>query len=182
MANALTDPPFAANPPVKLNVNAKVLGLVLGIIAVILGVLDLIGMLGAFGLCSGILGGVCGFPLLWVLGSLITLVADVTVAIGGFRMYQDNREGKTWVVYGIALGVVGQVLNLVGTIIAYSGLSAFGVGFSTGAIFGFVIYLIIRFIVYYLVVISRFPGEAPLAPTSYGGYGGGTPPPPPPSV
>src|SRR4030088_3698991 len=42
MANVLTDPPFAANPPIKLNVNAKVLGLVIGILAVIAAVIDLI--------------------------------------------------------------------------------------------------------------------------------------------
>ena len=35
MANILTDPPFAADPPIKLNVPAKTLGLVIGILAII---------------------------------------------------------------------------------------------------------------------------------------------------
>jgi len=35
--------------------------------------------------------------------------------------------------------------------------------------------------VYYLVVISRFPGEAPLV-SSPGGYGAPPPPPPPPPM
>ncbi|TME45429.1 MAG: hypothetical protein E6I33_02120 [Chloroflexi bacterium] len=180
MANSITDPPFASDPPVKLNVDAKVLGLVLGIIAVVLAVIDLIGMLGAFTLCGGFVRG-CGFPILWVLGSIVVLVADVMVAVGGFRMYQGDRSGKNLVIYGIVVAVIAQVVNLIGTIIAYSGLAGLGLGIGAGAIIGFIFWLVIRFIVYYLVVISRFPGEAPLV-SSPGGYGAPPPPPPPPPM
>ena len=130
MANALTEPPFAQNPPVKLNVNAKVLGLVVGIIAVILAVIDLFGLLAVFGLtaiCPG-----CGFPFLWLLGALITLVADIFAAVGGFRMYSGQRQGKDLVIYGLALAVIAQIISLIGTILAYShyvlGYSAAGGG------------------------------------------------------
>ena len=180
MANTLTDPPFASDPPVKVNVDAKVLGLVLGIIAVVFAVIDLVGMLGAFSICGGLAGG-CGFPVLWVVGSIVLLVADVMVAIGGFRMYQSNPEGKNLVIYGIALAVVAQIVNLIGTIIAYSGLSSLGLGIGAGAVIGFIFWLVVRFIVYYLVVISRFPGQAPLV-ASPGGYGSPPPPPPPPPM
>jgi hypothetical protein len=182
MANALTDPPFAANPPVKVNINAKTLGLVLLILGILGIIVEALGLLAVFGLCS--VGGItitgCGFPLFWLLGQLIGLAGVVIGTIGAYRMYQGNREGKDWVIYGLALGLLGAVVGLIGQIIAYSGL--IGLGLGGGAIFVFIIDLVIYFIVYYIVVISRFPGDTPLAPTSYGGYGGGTPPPPPPSV
>jgi hypothetical protein len=179
MANALTDPPFAQNPPVKLNVNAKTLGLVLLILGIIGIVFGAIGLITLFGFCS--IGGIslgCGFPILWLLGDLVGLFGAVIGTIGAYRMYQLNRQGKEWVVYGLALGVLGEVISLIGTIIAYSGV--IGLSFGGAAIFGLIIYLIIAFIVYYLVVISRFPGEAPLVAQSPGG-GYGAPPPPPPA-
>ncbi|MBV8527168.1 MAG: hypothetical protein JOZ75_02520 [Candidatus Dormibacteraeota bacterium] len=167
MANALTDPPFAADPPVKLNVNAKILGLVIGIIAIIGAILSLIGLLAAFGACT-ILGqtiGGCGVPILWLLGAVIQVVAYILGAVGGFRMYQLNREGKNNVVYGLALGFLGTIVYLIGNIIFYAGISVIGAGYG-GAIVGVIIDLIIIFIFYYLVVISRFPGEAPLVPSA----------------
>jgi hypothetical protein len=172
MANALTDPPFAADPPVKVNVNARILGLVIGILAVIGAILTLF----AGGLIS-LIGFAGGFAIIWFLGVLISLVAEIMVAIGGFRMYNLDRGGKDLVIYGLALALAGAVLNLVGQLIAYSGIYAFGYA-PAGAIVGLIIDAIIYFIIYYLVVISRFPGEQPLAPGGMGGYR--TPPPPPP--
>ncbi|MBV9099859.1 MAG: hypothetical protein JOZ46_09085 [Candidatus Dormibacteraeota bacterium] len=175
MANTLTDPPFAANPPVKLNVNAKILGLVLAILAVIgavfIGLLE--GLISVFAFAGG-------FQLIWGLGVIVGLIAYILAAIGGFQMYNLNRDGKRLVIYGIALGLLGALISLIGNIVAYSGIYALGYS-AAGAIVGFIFALIIYGILYYLVVISRFPGEAPVAP-SYGGGYGGTPPPPPPSV
>src|SRR5207302_613793 len=96
-------------------------------------VIDLIGRLGAVPLCGGFVRG-CGFPILWVLGSIVVLVADVMVAVGGFRMYQADRSGKNLVIYGIVVAVIAQVVNLIGTIIAYSGLAGLGLGIGAGAI------------------------------------------------
>jgi len=179
MANALTDPPFAADPPVKLNVNAKILGLVIGILATIGAIFSLLGLLAAFGACT--IGGLtitgCGFPVVWLLGAAVQLVAFILGAVGGFRMYQLNSEGKLNVIYGLVLGAVGTILYLVGNIIFYSGFTIGGVGYGS-AIVSVVIDLIVIFIFYYLVVISRFPGEAPLV-ASPGGYGAPPPPPPP---
>lgn len=183
MANVLTDPPFAADPPVKFNINAKILGLVLGILALIAGIFSLLGLLAVFGACTiaGVSIGGCGFPILWLLGTVLQVAAFGLAALGGFRMYQMNREGKINFIYGCALGALGTVVYLVGNIIFYSGISVLGAGYG-GAIVGAIIDLIFIFIFYYLVVISRFPGEAPLVPSAYGGgYGGyGSPPPPPP--
>lgn len=175
MANTLTDPPFAANPPVKLNVNAKILGLVIAILAV----LGIILSLFAGGLLS-IFGFVGGLAPIWLLGVLIAIVAEVFAAIGGFQMWNLNRGGKNLVIYGLALGLVGAIVTLIGQIVAYSGLLLYS---ASGAVVGLIFDIIIYGIIYYLVVISRFPGEAPMSPTSYGGgYGGNAPPPPPPSV
>ncbi len=173
MPNALTDPGFAANPPVKLNVNARVLGLVIGILAIIGAILNLF----AGGLFS-IFAFAGGFAFLWFLGVLIGLVADILAAIGGFRMYNLDRSGKVLVIYGLALSLLGAIVHLIGELIAYSGI--YSVLYSpAGAIVGLIIDLIVLGIIYYLVVISRFPGEAPMAP-GVGGTGYGSPPPPPP--
>jgi len=57
-----------------------------------------------------------------------------------------------------------------------------------GGVGSFVFDLIIAVVLYYLVVISRWPGDAPLVATGpTGGYGNppggyGSPPPPPPSA
>ncbi len=175
MPNALTDPPFAANPPVKINVNARILGLVIAILAIIGAILNLF----AGGLFS-IFAFAGGFAFLWFLGVLIGLVADIFAAIGGFRMYNLDRSGKQFVIYGLALAVLGAVVHLIGELIAYSGI--YSVLYSpAGAIVGLIIDIIVLGIVYYLVVVSRFPGEAPLSPGAGGGYRT-PPPPPPPSV
>jgi hypothetical protein len=171
MANMLTDPKFAANPPVKLNVDAKIIGLVVAILAVLGAIVTL--FLGGLLSLLGFAGGVA--PI-WLLGVLITLAGEVLGAIGGFQMYSANRRGKDLVIYGLALGLLGALVSLIGQIIAYSGVYAY-IGYG-GAIFGLIIDVIVYGILYYLVVISRFPGDVPLT-QSPGGYG--APPPPPPA-
>ena len=184
MPNVLTDPPFAADPPVKFNINAKILGLVLGILALIGAIINLLGLLAVFGACTvlGVSINGCGFPILWLLGALLQVAAFALAAVGGFRMYQMNREGKINFIYGCALGALGTVVYLVGNIVFWGGISVTGAAGVGGAVVGVIIDLIFIFVFYYLVVISRFPGEAPLVPSAYGGgYGGyGSPPPPPP--
>lgn len=173
MANVLTDPPFAADPPLKFNVNAKILGLVIGILAIIGLVLALIALPVVFALTSAVsnicseVGGVnCGTSGIFALaliGVLLSIVGDVLYAIGGFQMYNMNRAGKSKVIYGLAINVVGGVIQIIG----YGGVA------------GFIFSLIIAVVVYYLVVISRFPGETPLVASAAGGYGAPPPPPPP---
>ncbi|MEO8897868.1 MAG: hypothetical protein ABI352_09485 [Candidatus Dormibacter sp.] len=182
--NALLNPPFANDPPVKLNVNAKTLGLVLTILGVIGILLQLLGLIAIFGLCSGYAFGGCGLPIIWLLGDLVGFAGIILGTIGAYRMYQGNPQGKEWVIYGLLLGLLAAIITIIGEYAAYSGLIGLGVG--GGAIFGLIIDLIVYFIVYYLVIISRFPGGAPLSTgTMYGGppssYGGppSSPPPPP---
>lgn len=179
MANILTDPPFAADPPIKFNVPAKTLGLVIGILAIIGIILDLIALPVVFALnnavndansfcqavsgtnCGGTTSGIFGLALI---GVLVGLVGSILYAFGGFRMYQLNRSGKDLVIYGLAVSLIGGILAIVG----YGGVGSF------------IFSLIIAVVVYYLVVISRWPGDAPLVATAPpGGYGSPPPPPPP---
>lgn len=182
MANILTDPPFAADPPIKLNVPAKTLGLVIGILALIGAVLGGLvgGLFSLFSLAAGGFGGI------WLIGILIGLVADVMGAIGGFQMYSGNRAGKRLVIYALALGVLGGVVGAIGNIVAFSGVYTLGGYSAGGAIFGVIFDVIIYGIIWYVVVISRWPGDVPLV-ANPGGYGNppggyGSPPPPPPSA
>jgi hypothetical protein len=188
MANVLTDPPFAADPPIKLNVPAKTLGLVIGILAIIGIIIDLIALPVVFALnnvasdantvCRELGGQNCGTTGIFglaLIGVLIGLVGSVLYAFGGFRMYQLNRSGKDLVIYGLVVNLIGGIFAIVG----YGGIGSF------------IFSLIIAVVVYYLVVISRWPGDAPLVASTPGGYGnppggytppggGYTPPPPPP--
>jgi len=152
-----------ADPPVKLNISAKIIGL----IACILAALGLLGYLFAIPavLLIGTAETVLGVPVgthagilaVALLGLGIGVVAALLELIGGYRMYQENHEGKKLLIYGIALGALGSVV--------------YGIGF--GGIGGVIVGLVIDFIVYYIVVISRFSNEAPLV------AGGGPPTSPP---
>ncbi|MHB8718469.1 MAG: hypothetical protein ACYDAC_06220 [Candidatus Dormibacteria bacterium] len=178
---SLVDPPFAANPPVKLNINAKTLGLILAILGAIGLLFGLIGLIGIFGFCGSYsyLTG-CGFPVLWFLGEIVGLAGLAIGTLGAYRMYECNPQGKELVVYGLIVGFVGAVITLTGNIAAYSLVAGYGAGV---AIVGLVIDAIIYFILYYLVVISRFPGSAPsAAPGPPPSWGGPSTPPPPPSA
>ena len=91
MANILTDPPFAADPPIKLNVPAKTLGLVIGILAIIGIILDLIALPVVFALnndvntlCSEVGGLNCGTTGVFglaLIGVIIGLVGSILVRI-----------------------------------------------------------------------------------------------------
>lgn len=158
--DTLLHPPFENDPPVKLNISAKIIGL----IAAILAGLGLLGYLFAIpailalnALATGLGVYHPGIFVVALVGLLIGVVADILELIGGYRMYQENPEGKKLLIYGIVLGALGTIV--------------YGIGYSGFA--GVIIGLIIDFIIYYIVVISRFPGEAPLV-------AGGAPPPPPP--
>jgi hypothetical protein len=158
MANILTDPPFAADPPIKVNVPAKTLGLIagiLGVIGILFGLLALPAIFALNNACSELNGlgittscntGIFGIALI---GVLVAFVGAILYAFGGFRMYQLNRSGKDLVIYGLIVSLVGGILEIVG----YGGVG------------DFVFDVIIAVVLYYLVVISRWPGDAPLVAT-----------------
>ena len=91
--------------------------------------------------------------LLLPIAAIIGLIADVLIVVGGYRMYQENPDGKRYVIYGLALIVVDQLVSLVANAVHPISL-VFG-------LFGFVIFVAIIGCVYYLVVISRFKSDVP---------------------
>jgi hypothetical protein len=151
----LLDPPFAKDPPVKLNVPAKTLGLVYAIIGAISALLGLFGIFALLGL-SGLAvatGAFAGIFWLAVIGVIIGEVGTVIAAWGGYQMYQLKREGKRLVIYGLAVNVVGSLVGSLG---------------GAGDLAGWIVGTAIAFVLYYLVIISRFPGEPPLVPAAAG--------------
>ena len=148
----LLDPPFAKDPPVKLNISAKTLGLICAILAalaVVVGIPVALALLAA----GGILGGIF---ILAALGAVVSLVAEIIIAWGGYQMYELKREGKKTVIYGLLAFAVGSVLSGIG-------------GLSASSFTSLIVGLGITFVLYYLVVISRFPDEAPLVPAAVDG-------------
>ncbi len=140
--NSLLEPRFAADPPVKLNINASVLGLVIAILAglaVISELFSLITVLSASVVVASV--GFGGIVALAAIGLLADIAAAVMAALGGWRMYQRVPAGKNLVIYALVLAAVAEVVV--------------GVGYASIA--GAVVGLILLFIVYYLVVISSFP-------------------------
>lgn len=162
MANALTDPPFAADPPLKLSVDAKVLGLVTGILSAVAALawllvaitgLWVVGSVNAF--CGSFepSGADCGTNsgifVLGLIGFLLVVAGYLLSAVGGFRMFGMVREAKNQTIYGLLLGVVGGLIAVIG----YS-------GFLSVMVFD----VLLALVIYYLIIVSRFPDETPLVP------------------
>lgn len=144
--DTLLDPPFAKDPPVKLDIPAKTLGLVYAILG---GIATAFGLFGLTALAAVVGGG------LLVIGTLISLIGTALSAWGGYQMYQEDRGGKKIAIYGLALNAVGALV---------AALSGAGLG-------SFIFNAVVAFILYYLVIISRFGDEpklvsaAPQTPT-----------------
>lgn len=147
----LLSPSFAADPPVKLNVPAKTLGLVLAIVGGIAAVLGLLAVLALLGL--GAVAGVAfgGIFILAILGAIIGEIGTILGAWGGYQMYQEKHEGKATVIYGLVLNVVGSLIGALG---------------GSGGLTGWLVGALVTFAIYYIVIISRFPGEPPLVATT----------------
>lgn len=136
--DVLLDPPFAKDPPVKLDIPAKTLGLVCAILAGISTFFGVIGLLGVSALTA-----VAGTPALFFVGTLINVIGSALVAWGGYKMYQGDRDGKRLAIYGLVASAVGSLIAALGNL----GLA------------GWIVNAAILFAIYYLVVISRFEGD-----------------------
>ena len=150
MLDSLLAPSFAADPPVKLNVPAKTLGLILAILGAIGALFGILGVFALLGL-SAVVGAYAGIFLLAVIGVIIGEIGTVVGAWGGYLMYQEKREGKKFAIYGLVINTVGSLIAAIG---------------GSGGLVGWVVGALIAFVVYYLIVISRFPGEPPLVTTT----------------
>lgn len=145
----LLNPPFAQDPPVKINVNAKTLGAVIAVLAVlgVVGVVvTLLSLLALGSMMTAV--GYGGIVFLSIIGLIVDLVAELMALVGGWRMYHENPDGKRLVIYSLAIGILGQIVAGVGH---YS---------ISGPIFS----LILLAVVYYVVILSRFPTQPTVAP------------------
>jgi hypothetical protein len=148
--DTLVNPPFANDPPVKLNLDAKIVGLVVAILAAIGALFAFLGLLGLLGLGAA-LAAFGGVFVLALLGLLVSLVADVMAAVGGWQMYKGNESGKRLAIYGLAISFVAEIILMI--------------GFSAGSA---LLRLILLAVLYYVIVVSRYPGQAPSASASRG--------------
>lgn len=137
----LLSPSFMKDPPVKLDIPAKTLGLVCAILAGISTLFSAIGLLGVSALAT-----VAGTGALFMLGSVINVVGSALLAWGGYKMYQGDRDGKRLAIYGLVASAIGSLIVAVGS----------------GGLFGWIVNLAILFVIYYLIVISRFEGDPKL--------------------
>jgi len=144
--DTLVNPPFANDPPVKVNFDAKVVGLVVAILAGIGALFSLLALLGLLGANAVAGTAFAGIFFIALIGVLVNLVAEVMAAIGGWQMYQGNENGKRLAIYGLALAFVAQIVQMIGFA-------------SAGGIVG----LILLAIVYYAIVVSRHSSPRPSA-------------------
>jgi hypothetical protein len=140
--DTLVNPPFANDPPVKLNLDAKVVGLVVGILGALGALLSFFGLIGLLGVTAA--AAFAGIFFLALIGLLVNLVADVMCAIGGWRMYQGDASGKRLVIYGLAIAFVAEII--------------LAIGLSIGSA---IVQLVVLAVIYYIVVVSRYPDKAP---------------------
>lgn len=139
--DTLVNPPFAKNPPVKLNLDAKVVGLVVAILGGLGALFVFLALLGLLGYGAG-LSAFAGIFFLALISVILNLVADVMAAIGGWQMYQGNESGKRLAIYGLAIAFVADIIQMIG----FSSSSA-------------IVPLILLALVYYAIVVSRYPAK-----------------------
>ena len=142
--DSLVNPPFATNPPIRISVDAKYIGLAVAILALpfaLANSYNLVVLLSA--LNSGIQSINVGIWLLFFVDIVLTLVAAVMALIGGWRMLRRDPAGKRLAIYGVGLAFLVEAL--------------IGLGFGTGL--SSIVRLVILAMLYYAVVVSRFAGE-----------------------
>src|ERR1700738_5406632 len=107
--DTLVNPPFANDPPVKLNLDAKVVGLVAAILAGIGALFALLGLLALLG-ASAAATAFAGIFFIAFIGVIVSGVADVIALVGGWQMYKGNESGKRLAIYGLAIAFAAEVV------------------------------------------------------------------------
>jgi hypothetical protein len=134
----LLNPSFMKDPPVKLDIPAKTLGLVCAILA---GISTFFGVIAVLGVSA--LTAVAGTGPLFLVGNVINVIGSALLAWGGYKMYQGDRDGKRLAIYGLVASAIGSLIVAVGS----------------GGLVGWIVNAAILFAIYYVIVISRFEGD-----------------------
>ena len=138
----LLNPSFMKDPPVKLDIPAKTLGLICAILA---GISTFFGVIAVLGVSA--LTAVAGTGPLFLVGNVINVIGSGLMAWGGYKMYQGDRDGKRLAIYGIVASAIGSLITALGS----------------GGLAGWIVNLAILFAIYYLIVNSRFEGDPTIA-------------------
>src|SRR6202165_3028277 len=138
--DTLVNPPFANDPPVKLNLDAKMVGLVVAILGGLGAFFVFLALLSLLGFGAAL--SAAGIFFLALIGVILNLVADVMAALGGWQMYQGNESGKRLAIYGLAIAFVAEIIQMIG----FSSSSA-------------LVPLVLLAVLYYAVVVSRYPAK-----------------------
>lgn len=137
----LAEPTFIDRSRAPIKVSAKVMGW----IALGLSVLFLIALL-LVGVGSTLLlrtSGHSGIFALALIGLVLLVIAQVGMVVGAWQMTQGNHSGRRLLIQALALSVVFSLI--------------YNIGLANLA--QFIVQLVIRAVLYYFVVISRFPDE-----------------------
>jgi hypothetical protein len=170
----LYNPPFMANPPLKFNVPAKWVGLVV----LILSALGLLGNLLStlLGTVIGAIGSIGGNPFLLLLAvsAIVGIIGNVYGIMGGWKMFQENPAGRNQAITGYAIGIgaglIGVFSNLTHPAVLVAGIVGWIVGVAIAAVG------------WYILLMCRFPGDPMWEPAVFSvgmgvpGAGGGYPP------
>jgi hypothetical protein len=152
----LVEPTFIdrSNPPLKVSAT------VIGWIAVVLAALGLLGLLiaipvvfavgTAVALVGGTTGSHAGIFLLALLGLVLVAITTLMALVGGWQMTQGNHNGRRLLIQSLALNVIFSLIYNIG-------LANVG---------QFILHLVVNAIIYYFVVISRFPDELTVGASS----------------
>ncbi len=151
----LVEPTFIDrnNPPLKIDVSAKVIGWIAVVLsAIALLALLLVGIAAVFVVgTTMVVGGVTtghhpGIFIVAVIGLVLLIIAWLLALVGGWQMTQGNHDGRRLLIQALALSLIFSLI--------------YNIGLSN--ISRFVFQLVVNAIVYYFVLISRFPDEAPV--------------------
>ena len=156
--NALVRPPFAARPPIQLDLDARLLGLVLTVLGIVAAVVSLLYVVGVSNLCNGLV--LCSVPTVNVAGTVLLTAGWVVMTVGVVMMLTRTGQGRAVAVYGLVLAAAGDVVSLVGNIV-FVGANSLYYRLGAGSIVIFLIWLVVATVLYYLVVTGRFAGEPP---------------------
>jgi hypothetical protein len=141
---SLLHPPFQSDPPIKLNISAKVLGLIYAVLAGIASVLTILQFPSFF--------RVGGLVPVVIIAEATSVVGMAMITLGGYQMYRTNKRGKEIAIEGMTLYVFSQVVAVLGQLLFISYPIVFLV---SGLVF-----FAVALVFYYLAVISHFPEEA----------------------
>ncbi len=139
----LVEPTFIDRnrPPLNIKVTAKFTGWVVAVLAVLLVFLLLSGVPSMLRIGSPGYAGIFGVA---IVGLALLVLAQLMALVGAWQMIRGTHSGRRLLIHAHVLIVVFSLVYNIGR----------------ASLGPFVLQLVLRVVLYYLTVISRFPDEA----------------------